>query len=564
MYRNERKRLGDLLIAAGKITSEQLSAALDVQKESGRRLGEVLVSEGFLTQEELMVTLETQLGIPRIDLKKFMVDSEAVKLVPENLARKYGLIAVQNDGVFLTVAMSDPLNYIALDDVKMATGMDVKRVIASKDDISESLERYYGSSAAEKAVEDFKKEYRLIEREAESSIRSDIESAPAVRLVNSIIEQAVRIGASDIHIEPFENELRIRYRIDGVLQEMMKMSKHALPAILTRIKILSLMNIAEKRLPQDGRIETEVDGRSIDLRVSTLPTIYGEKVVIRILDKSGFLYSKQELGLREEDIEKYNRIIASPYGIILVTGPTGSGKSTTLYTMLTELNDEGKNIVTIEDPVEYTIEGINQVQVNPKAGITFANGLRSILRQDPNIIMVGEIRDGETAEIAIRASLTGHLVLSTLHTNDAPGAVTRLIDMGIEPFLVSTSLVGVIAQRLVRKICSYCRDQYAAEDWEKKLLINSGASSSPNVLHRGKGCHYCGGTGYKGRTAVFEIMPVSKRHRALIDRKATADELRDYSVNEEAMATLRKNAAKLVLEGTTTVEEMLRVTFEQA
>lgn len=563
MDRNKRKRLGDMLIDAQKISSEQLCCALDIQKSTGKRLGEVLVSEGFIAQEDIIRLLETQLGIPRIDLKRFMIDAKSVKLVPENIARKHELIAVQNDGVFITVAMSDPLNYFALDDVKMASGMDAKPVIATHDDILTSIERYYGGRAAERAVEDFKKEYRILEKEAEIINDSDINNAPTVRLVNSIIEQAARIGASDIHIEPFEKEVRVRFRVDGVLQEMMKLSKQTLPAIVTRIKIMSQMNIAEKRVPQDGRIETQVDSKDIDLRVSSLPTIYGEKVVIRILNKSAFLYSKEELGLNQEDINKFNRIVSNPYGIILVTGPTGSGKSTTLYSILTELNDSKKNIITVEDPVEYTIPGINQVQVNVKAGLTFANGLRSILRQDPNIIMVGEIRDGETAEIAVRSSLTGHLVLSTLHTNDAPGAITRLVDMGVEPFLVSSSLVGVIAQRLVRKICSSCKEEYTADEWEKRLLMYNYNMNEKLVLHRGKGCQYCGGSGYKGRTAIFEIMPVTKKHRTLIDKRATTDELREYSEREEGMITLRQNAMKLVLDGVTSIEELLRVTYEQ-
>lgn len=563
MDRNKRKRLGDMLIDAQKISSEQLCCALDIQKSTGKRLGEVLVSEGFIAQEDIIRLLETQLGIPRIDLKRFMIDAKSVKLVPENIARKHELIAVQNDGVFITVAISDPLNYFALDDVKMASGMDAKPVIATHDDILTSIERYYGGRAAERAVEDFKKEYRILEKEAEIINDSDINNAPTVRLVNSIIEQAARIGASDIHIEPFEKEVRVRFRVDGVLQEMMKLSKQTLPAIVTRIKIMSQMNIAEKRVPQDGRIETQVDSKDIDLRVSSLPTIYGEKVVIRILNKSAFLYSKEELGLNQEDINKFNRIVSNPYGIILVTGPTGSGKSTTLYSILTELNDSKKNIITVEDPVEYTIPGINQVQVNVKAGLTFANGLRSILRQDPNIIMVGEIRDGETAEIAVRSSLTGHLVLSTLHTNDAPGAITRLVDMGVEPFLVSSSLVGVIAQRLVRKICSSCKEEYTADEWEKRLLMYNYNMNEKLVLHRGKGCQYCGGSGYKGRTAIFEIMPVTKKHRTLIDKRATTDELREYSEREEGMITLRQNAMKLVLDGVTSIEELLRVTYEQ-
>lgn len=564
MEGKKKKRLGDMLTDSGKIDSGQLSKALEEQKRTGKRLGEVLTDMGFISQGELIGFLESQLGIPRIDLRKFNIDQRSVKLIPESIARKHEILAVQNDGVFITVATSDPLDYFALDDVRMSAGMDVKPAIATRDEIAASIERYYGGRAAERAIEDFKKEHSIREKETDNETDSDINSAPAVRIVNSIIEQAVRIGASDIHIEPFEKEVRVRYRVDGILQDMIKMNKLTLTALVTRIKILSQMDIAEKRLPQDGRIETQVDGNEIDLRISTLPTIYGEKIVIRILNKSSFLYSKEDLGFAGEDIKRFNGIISNPYGIILITGPTGSGKSTTLYSILAELNDTRKNIITVEDPVEYSIHGINQVQVNTKIGFTFANGLRSILRQDPNIIMVGEIRDSETAEIAVRSSLTGHLVLSTLHTNDAPGAVTRLMDMGIEPFLVSSSLVGVIAQRLVRKICSVCKEEYIAEEWEKRLLMYSYKMDDTLLLHRGKGCQYCGGSGYKGRTAIFEIMPVTKKHSALIEKRATADELRDFSVREEGMTTLRQNAAKLVLDGVTSVEELLRVTYEQA
>lgn len=556
---SKRKRLGDMLIDAGLIRNEQLDVALEVQKKSGNKLGEILISQGFVSQEQIMKVLETQLGIPRVDLKKFIIDIKAVKVLPENVARKYEVLAIQSDGIFLTVVMSDPLNYFAIDDIKMISKMEIKPVIAPSDEIKIFIDRYYAGSAAEKAIEDYNRENKITERIIEIP-DNEVNSAPTVRFVNSIIEQAARIGASDIHIEPGDNDVRIRFRIDGVLQEIMRTNKQTLSAVTTRIKILSDMNIAEKRVPQDGRIETKVDGNDIDLRISTLPTIYGEKIVIRLLNKSGFLLSKTNLGLKDEDLYKYNKIISNPYGIILVTGPTGSGKSTTLYSMLNELNDDKKNIISIEDPVEYTLSGINQVNLNIKAGLTFASGLRSILRQDPDIIMIGEIRDSETADIAIRSSLTGHLVLSTLHTNDAPGAITRLIDMNIEPFLVSSSLVGIIAQRLIRKVCKSCTQKFEASEYEKRIL-NYDIDKSL-TLHKGSGCPMCNGTGYRGRIAIFEIINITKGHKALIDRGATTDEIRDYSI-KQGMLTLRQGAVNQVLEGITTMEELSRVTYEQ-
>lgn len=557
----KRKRLGEILIAAGLITEDQLKNALDLQRKTGRKLGEVFIKEGFVTEDQVIKVLETQLGIKSLDLTKLFIEPEAVKMVPENLCRKYTLIGVQMSNGQLVLAMKDPLDYFALEDVRLTVGLPVKQAISHEKDILQAIERFFSKSVAEKAVQDFVKQYNLTavkQTQVEAEAVEDVNSAPIVRFINSIIENAVRNNASDIHIEPEETEVRIRIRVDGILQENMKIGLETLNPVISRIKIMSNLNIAEKRLPQDGRIGFSLEGRSIDLRVSTLPTIYGEKVVMRILDRTSFVLSKEKLGLTEDDNIKFERMITKPYGIILVTGPTGSGKTSTLYAMMSELNDTRKNIITLEDPVEYNLKGINQVQLNTKAGLTFANGLRSILRQDPDIVMVGEIRDGETAEIAVRSALTGHLVLSTLHTNDAPGAITRIIDMGIEPFLISSSIIGVIAQRLVRKICPLCKKAYSPDGREARLLdIHEGEVP---VVYKGTGCQICNGTGYKGRTAIFEIMETDKILRTMIDKGATTDEIRDMAV-ENGMITLRESCKKLVLKGVTTVEELARVTY---
>lgn len=558
---SKRKRLGEILIAAGLITEDQLKNALELQRKTGRKLGEVFIKEGFVTEDQVIKVLETQLGIKSLDLTKLFIEPEAVKMVPENLCRKYTLIGVQMSNGQLVLAMKDPLDYFALEDVRLTVGLPVKQAISHEKDILQAIERFFSKSVAEKAVQDFVKQYNLTavkQTQVEAEAVEDVNSAPIVRFINSIIENAVRNNASDIHIEPEETEVRIRIRVDGILQENMKIGLETLNPVISRIKIMSNLNIAEKRLPQDGRIGFILEGRNIDLRVSTLPTIHGEKVVMRILDRTSFVLSKDKLGLTEDDNIKFERMIAKPYGIILVTGPTGSGKTSTLYAMMSELNDSKKNIITLEDPVEYNLKGINQVQLNVKAGLTFANGLRSILRQDPDIVMVGEIRDGETAEIAVRSALTGHLVLSTLHTNDAPGAITRIIDMGIEPFLISSSIIGVIAQRLVRKICPLCKKAYTPDERGARLLdILEG--EVPTV-YKGTGCQICNGTGYKGRTAIFEMMETDKMLRTMIDKGATTDEIRDAAV-ENGMLTLRESCKKLVLKGVTTVEELARVTY---
>lgn len=557
-----RKRLGDLLVESGKITFEQLNAALKKQRTTGKRLGETLIDEEITTEDDILAVLEVQLGIPRVYLEFVNVSEEAVKSIPQSLANKYTLIPISIEDNKISVVMSDPLNIFAEDDVRIASGYEVTPLLASTVEIRQAIDKYYSSQFVQKAAEDLTKEHASKQLAAqakdEGAELDDIKNAPVVRLIDSIIDNAVMARASDIHIEPFENYVKIRYRIDGELQEVLRSPKETLAALTTRIKILANLNIAEKRIPQDGRILTTVENKNIDLRVSVLPTVNGEKVVIRVLNKDSFLVGKRELGMYVDDLEKLTRIMENPYGIVLVTGPTGSGKSTTLYTILSEMNTEDKNIITVEDPVEFVMEGINQVNVNSKAGLTFASGLRSILRQDPDVIMIGEIRDGETAEIAVRSAITGHVVLSTLHTNDAPSSVIRLIDMGIEPYLIATSLTGVIAQRLVRRICPKCAEDYIPNDYEKHLL---GVEPYKQVtLKKGAGCSFCGNTGYKGRIGTYEIMEVSREHRELIMKQASTDELADLCI-KTGMKTLKKSCIQLVLDGVTTMDELMRIAY---
>lgn len=561
MLHRNRKSLGDILVESGKITKKQLEYAIDLQKKRGNKLGKILVEEGIVSEDDIIEILEYQLDIPHVKFDKYFIDSKVVGILPETIARKYNIIPIKKTGMLLTVAMSDPLNIFAIDEIKLVSGMDVQPAIASESDIKTAIEYYYGKQTAEKAIEDFKKEYDIEDNIAlDKELIEQVNNAPVVRFVNSIIEQAVATRASDIHIEPGERKLRIRFRIDGELSEIMSTSIQTHGAVVARIKIMSNLNIAERRLPQDGRVELEVAGKNLDLRISIIPTVYGEKVVIRILDRENFLMTKKQLGFNEKNIEKYEKLLKAPCGIILVAGPTGSGKTTTLYAALREINRPEINIITLEDPVEYRLDGINQIQVNPKIGLNFANGLRAILRQDPNVIMIGEIRDEETANLAVRAAITGHLVLSTLHTNDATSSVIRLLDMGIESYLVASAIVGVIAQRLVRKICPECRSAYKASTQELKILGLT--PESELVLYRGKGCSTCNGTGYRGRTAVNEIMVVTRKLRELIAQKATTDRLQELS-KQQGMKTLRENCAEMVIDGITTVEEMLKAVYVQ-
>ena len=551
------RKLGEILIDSGVINAKQLEEALEVSKRNEALLGETLIEIGYLDEKTLFRSLEYLYHVPYVDLNETVIDKDAVSMISEVLAKKHELIPIKKDKKVLTIAMTDPLNFYAIDDVKNASGMEPTVVLSPKKDILNAIDRYYGSEIAEKAFEDLKKEYSSFNLASLTEISaSEVANAPVVRLVNSILQHAIKSNASDIHIEPTVHNLKVRFRIDGQLQEVMSSAMTAHPAILTRIKIMGGMDIAEKRIPQDGRVETEIDGLSIDLRISILPTVYGEKVVIRILGGSAGALSRELLGLSESNSALFDKITQSPNGIILISGPTGSGKTTTLYTLLHEINKPDVNIITVEDPVEYKLEGINQVQVNVKAGLTFASGLRSILRQDPDIIMIGEIRDGETAQIAIRASITGHLVLSTIHTNDAASSVARLVDMGVEPYLVSSSVVGVVAQRLVRKICPRCKTPYRPSHSDMLVL----KMKEPSPLYKGEGCPACNFTGYKGRMGIHEILVVSREIRDLINRGAAADQICQTAIRQGTV-TLRDSCSKLVLDGMTTVEELLKVTY---
>lgn len=551
------KKLSNLLISGNKISQKQLEEALKTQRATGNKLGEELVDKGYLTEEDIIEVLEFQMGIPHVDLEKYFIDPDVVNLVSETLARKYILIPIKKNRGSLTVAMADPLNLFAIDDVKIATGLDVTPVISIRKDILDSIEQYFGKKSAEKAIEDLKDQYNIeLDSNLDDELLNEINNAPVVRLVNSFIKQAISAKASDIHIEPYEDRIRIRFRIDATLQEIMSPSKNTHSAITTRIKIISKMDIAERRLPQDGRVEMNIDGRSIDLRVSSLPTVYGEKIVIRILDRTSTIMTKKSLGFTENNLNRFNNLLSYPNGILLVTGPTGSGKTTTLYAALQELNSIGKNIITLEDPVEYRLDGINQVQINPKSGLTFSSGLRSILRQDPDIIMVGEIRDEETARLAIRAAITGHLVISTMHTNDAASTVSRLVDMGIEPYLVASSVMGVVAQRLVRKICDSCKTEYISEKKEEDILN----IYEPIKLYKGKGCSKCYNTGYKGRTSIHEVLEVDKNMRQNINNNNSIDDLKELA-KANGMTSLYENNKDLVVKGITSINELLKVSY---
>jgi len=554
----EKRRLGNILVNAGKITGYQLQEALKSQKALGKKLGEILVDSKIITEDEIIECIEQQTGIKKVDLNTINFDRKAITLIPQNLCDKYILIPFGFENNKIKVALADPLNIFAIDDLAISTGFEIESFIARKNDISKFVGIYYSSQQVNNAAIQLSKESTksLKNNKATAEDINEVNSAPAVKMIDYMFKNSVELKASDIHIEPFEREIRIRYRIDGRLKIVNTLGIESLGPLVTRIKILAGLNIAEKRIPQDGRIMTSVDGKDIDLRVSVLPVVNGEKIVIRVLNTGGSILSKNQLGMSEDNIKRLDRIIKNPHGIILVTGPTGSGKSTSLYSILRELNSNSVNIVTVEDPVEFTMEGINQVSVNEKAGLTFASGLRSILRQDPDIVMIGEIRDEETAEIATRAAITGHLVLSTLHTNDAPSSIVRLVDMGIKPYLVSTSIVGVMAQRLVRKICTNCKEEYEASEYEKKILGQ--AIDKPLMLNRGKGCGYCNETGYSGRIGVYEIMEMTRDHREAINAGGNSDVLRDISI-ANGMKTLESECKEFVLSGMTTMEELATI-----
>jgi type IV pilus assembly protein PilB len=555
-----RVRLGELLLQAGLITEAQLEHALEIQRRTGERLGKVLTSQGMATQEAIARAVAGQLGLEYVNLKATTVPEDVLTILPEDLIRLYQVVPIRKEGEALVLGMVDPLDVVALDDLRRRTGRDLIPAVVTQEGFEYVANQYPAlGSSLDQVIQEIRPADVGEEEPALDRLREAVEDAPIVRLVNLMLVQAVRQGASDIHVEPQENHLRIRYRIDGTLYNVMTAPRHVQAATVSRIKIMAAMNIAERRLPQDGRIELRVDGREIDLRVSTIPTVFGEKVVLRILDKGTARVGIDRLGLLPDDLPRFEAMICKPYGIILVTGPTGSGKTTTLYAVLNRLNRPEVNIITIEDPVEYQLPGISQVQINPKAGLTFATGLRSFLRQDPDIIMVGEIRDEETARIAIHAALTGHLVLSTLHTNDAPGAVVRLIDMGIEPFLAASSVIGVVAQRLVRTLCPHCREPYTPPP-EVVERYGLGDPAAPPVVYRARGCELCNQIGYRGRVGLFEIMTVDDELRALVVKQASSDVIKRTAI-ARGMRTLAQDGVAKVLAGQTSLEEMLRVVF---
>ena len=561
---NKRKklRLGDVLVQNGVITEEDLQRGLERQKGSGRKLGETLVDEGIATEENIARALSNQFHYDMVDLQNTEIPQEILDLVPANVLKKHRAIPFEyspDNMNVLRVAMSDPMDIGAMDDINIITNLQVEPVVATMGSVMLAIDRYYGQAEVNSALEEYTREKESQVIEQEDMYSEDVNNSPIVQLVKGMIDQAVRQRASDIHIEPMEKQVRIRYRIDGALYEKSVYSIRLLPAIVARVKIIGGMDISEKRKPQDGRITQSVDRKEFDIRVSILPTVYGEKIVMRLTSKNALTKEKSQLGLKPDELKKFDHILQHPHGILLVTGPTGSGKSTTLYTALSELNKEDVNIITVEDPVEANIDGINQVQVNTKANLTFASALRSILRQDPDIIMIGEIRDQETASIAVQASITGHLVVSTLHTNSAASTITRLADMGIEPYLIADSTIGVIAQRLVRRLCPECKRQKKADAEELELLQME--PDADVTIYEPCGCSRCDGTGFKGRIGVYEIMEVSQSLKSIISKGGTAEDIKEKAL-EEGMNTLRMSATKYVLEGITSVQEMMRVSFD--
>lgn len=554
-------RIGDVLVAAGAITEEQLQEGLAKQKETGRKLGNALVDLGFISNDMLITVLTTQLGIDYIELKGAKIEEKVIHMVPENMVTKYQVIPIEIDPDnpnILKVAMADPMDIMAMDDIGLVTNLQVEPMLASEEGIRNAIDKYYGSAQAMEAAEAYRQEQQnVLGGGDEEEGNEEIDNSPIVLLVKQIIEGGVRQRASDIHIEALENSVRVRYRIDGALKQVMSYDLSILAGITARIKIIGGMDIAEKRKPQDGRITIMVDRREFDVRVSILPTVFGEKTVMRLTSKDGLTKPKSALGFDAEQEKVFDNILSNPHGIILVTGPTGSGKSTTLYTSLSELNTEDVNIITVEDPVEANINGINQVQVNNKADMTFAAALRSILRQDPDIIMIGEIRDGETAGIAVQAAITGHLVVSTLHTNSAASTITRLIDMGIESYIAGDAVVGVIAQRLVRRLCTTCKQPRLVED-DERVQLGVPADEEDVIIYEPQGCPLCNDTGYSGRIGVYEMMPVSRELQAVIASGATADVIEKQAL-KEGMLTLKMGAAKHVLDGITSIAEMNKI-----
>jgi len=560
-FGKKKLRLGDVLINSGMITQEQLEDALAAQKGSGKKLGEVLVDKNAVNEDDIAKALSSQLGLEMVDLINISIPEEILNMVPVNVLKKNKIFPfeyAENNMNVLRVAMADPMDMYAQDDVAIITNCMIEPAVTTTRNIMMAIDKYFGQDEVDAALDKYAKEKNLTVEEIDES-EADVNSSPIVMLVKEMIDKAVRQRASDIHIEALERKVRVRYRIDGALYERAKYDINVLPAIVARIKIIGGMDIAEKRKPQDGRITQIVDRMEYDIRVSVLPTVYGEKVVMRLTSKTGLSREKSKLGLRPRDLTRFDYILNHPNGILLVTGPTGSGKSTTLYTALSELNKEDVNIITVEDPVEANIDGINQVHVNNKAGLSFASALRSILRQDPDIIMIGEIRDEETARIAVQASITGHLVVSTLHTNSSASTITRLEDMGIESYLIADSVIGVIAQRLVRRLCPECKRECIATPEEMEMMDMPG--ETPIKMYRPRGCNKCDDTGYKGRIGVYEIMTVTQEQKYIISHKGGVDKIKEQAL-KDGMYTLHMAATEYVKEGITSYEEMVRISFD--
>ena len=550
-----RKRLGDLLVQSGLITEEQLQTTLD-EKSPGQKIGDALLQRGHITEQQLIEVLEFQLGIPHISLYRYPFDPRLFNLIPKEMAKRNLIIPLKKDGDKLLVAMADPMDYFAIDDLRLSTGFQVETAIATKDDILRTINKYYNiDEGFEEILGNLPDGGETAQEETMTA-----EDSPVVRLVNQLLTNAVAVKASDIHLDPQETKVVIRYRVDGILRTERVLPKHMQSLLTARLKIMANLDITEHRVPQDGRIKINLEFHPIDLRVSTLPTVYGEKIVMRILDLGSSLNDINKLGFNKLNLKRFTDMIEKPTGIVLISGPTGSGKSSTLYAALNKLNSEEVNIITVEDPVEYQVEGINQIQVNPNVGMTFAAGLRSILRQDPNIIMVGEIRDKETADTAIRASLTGHLVLSTIHTNDSLGTVTRLVDMGVEPFLVASAVSGIVAQRLVRRVCRDCKEEQEPTKREIEIFAKRGMNIEKII--RGRGCSSCNMTGYKGRIAIHEVLVFNDQMRRVIMNGDSFTKLRELAIKNKTIFLIDDGLLK-VKQGLTTTEEILRVAIPE-
>lgn len=558
-----KERLSEILIKKGTITEEKLNQAILTQKEKGGSLGDILVSLGAITQRDLLAILSQELGIPPISLSKFKIDPEITKFIPKKIAANYQIMPISKMGNILTVAMADPLNVFALDDIKNVTGMDITPIITTQDDVKAAIDQHYGSAAIstiEGLIKETNIEFVASKKMEDESLEvvGAVADTPVVKLTGAIVLDATKARASDILLEPMEEHLRVRYKIDGTFRESQSLPRSIQSGIISRIKVMSNLNIAERRLPQDGRFKIRIQEREVDFRVSTVPTAFGEKVALRILDKSQAMLDVDKLGFEKEPLDELKKASRRPHGMILVCGPAGSGKTTTLYSVLKHIDAPEKNFVTVEDPVEYLLPGINQVNINPNINLTYAATLRSILRQDPNVIMVGEIRDLETVDIAIKAALTGHLVLSTLHTNTAPGVIMRLMNMGVEPFLISSSVVLVAAQRLVRKVCPRCKEVHEVP---KTMLEKLKIKAPENVkFNKGKGCDYCFKTGFRGRIGLIEAVAINAELRELIAKRAHESSIYE-AARRAGLITLRESGLKKVFEGTTTLEEVLRVTL---